>query len=169
MHYITRSERKFVTRSERKFVTGEDTSFGARSRGSRSTKSELMQEQMSAKRRLDELMVAKVVGTSRSLSIVHFTREFVLDSQGGGWTGVLLLTDGKATFTLTLRTRPPSCGCARHALHLSSQSHPHPLRLRRTAGSAQGGSSVQRLQLRRQGPNSTRARPSQGPSGADLG
>ena len=58
---------------------------------------------------------------------------------------------------LSVRTRPASCGCARHALHLASQSHPHPLRLRRTAGSAQGGSNVQRLQLRRQGPNSTRS------------
>ena len=58
-----------------------------------------MQDQMSAKRKLDEAMIVKVVGTSRTLSIVHFTREFVLDSQGGGWTGVLLLADGKATFT----------------------------------------------------------------------
>ena len=56
-------------------------------------------DQMSAKRKLDELMMEKVVGTIRSLSIVHFTREFVLDSQGGGWTGVLLLTDGKSTFS----------------------------------------------------------------------
>ena len=58
-----------------------------------------MQEQMGAKRKLDEAMMDKVVGTFRTLPIIHFTREFVLDSQGGGWTGVLLLTDGKATFT----------------------------------------------------------------------
>ena len=58
-----------------------------------------MQDQMSAKRKLDEAMILKVVGTSRTLSIMHFTSEFVLDSQGGGWTGVLLLADGKATFT----------------------------------------------------------------------
>ena len=58
-----------------------------------------MQEQMGAKRKLDEAMMDKVVGTFRTLPIIRFTREFVLDSQGGGWTGVLLLTDGKATFT----------------------------------------------------------------------
>ena len=58
-----------------------------------------MQEQMGAKRKLDEAMMDKVVGTSRTLPITHFTREFVLDSQGAGWTGVLLLADGKATFT----------------------------------------------------------------------
>ena len=70
-----------------------------------------MQDQMSAKRKLDEAMIAKVVGTSRTLSIMHFTSEFVLDSQGAGWTGVLLLADGQATFsqdqTCFMRVRSP--------------------------------------------------------------
>ena len=65
----------------------EDTSVGARS-----TKSELMHHQMSAKRALDEAMMDKLVGTSKVLPILHFPRDLVLDSQGGGWTGVLLLT-----------------------------------------------------------------------------
>ena len=56
-------------------------------------------DQMSAKRKLDELMMEKVAGTTRSLPILHFPRDLVLDSQGEGWTGVLLLTDGKSTFT----------------------------------------------------------------------
>ena len=68
-------------------------------------------DHMSAKRKLDELMMEKVAGTTRSLPILHFPRDLVLDSQGGGWTGVLLLTDGKSTFsqdqTTFIRVRSP--------------------------------------------------------------
>ena len=68
---------------------------------SRSTKM-AWHDQMSAKRRLNEVMMDKLVGTSKVLSILHFPRDLVLDSQGEGWTGVLLLTDGKSTFTQEL-------------------------------------------------------------------
>ena len=58
-----------------------------------------MHHQMSAKRALDEVMMDKLVGTSRSLTILQFTKEHLLDSQCEGWTGMLLLTDGKSTFS----------------------------------------------------------------------
>ena len=44
-------------------------------------------------------MMDKLVGTSRSLTILQFTKEYLLDLQGEGWTGMLLLTDGKSTFS----------------------------------------------------------------------
>ena len=53
----------------------------------------------------------KLVGTSRSLTILQFTKEHLLDSQCEGWTGMLLLTDGKSTFsqdqTTFIRVRSP--------------------------------------------------------------
>ena len=90
-----------------------------------------MQDQMGAKRRLDEVMMDKLVGTSKMLPILHFTRDFVLDSQGEGWTGVLLLTDGKSTFTQEqtafMRVRSPRVAspvaipCVAHAVSVAPQ------------------------------------------------
>ena len=87
---------------------------------------------MSAKRALDEVMMDQLVGTSRSLTILQFTKEHLLDSQGEGWTGMLLLTDGKSTFsqdqTCTLiRVRSPRVAspvaipCVAHAVSVAPQ------------------------------------------------
>ena len=88
---------------------------------------------MSAKRALDEVMMDQLVGTSRSLTILQFTKEHLLDSQGEGWTGMLLLTDGKSTFsqdqtqTTFIGVRSPRVAspvaipCVAHAVSVAPQ------------------------------------------------
>ena len=69
---------------------------------------------MSAERALDEVVLDKLYGTTRSLTILHFTKEYLLVSQGEGWTGMLMITNGKSTFsqgtrpqTTFIRVRSP--------------------------------------------------------------
>ena len=94
-----------------------------------------MQDQMSAKRALDEAMMDKLNGTSRSITILQFTKEYLLDLQGEGWTGMLLLTGGKSTFsqdmsqdqTTFIRVRSPRVAspvanpCVAHAVSVAPQ------------------------------------------------
>ena len=75
--------------------------------------------------------MGKLVGTSRSLTILQFTKEYLLDLQGEGWTGMLLLTDGKSTFgqdtTPFMRVRSPrvdspvAIPCVAHAVSVAPQ------------------------------------------------
>ena len=86
---------------------------------------------MSAKRALDEVMLDMLYKTTRSLTILHFTKEYLLVSQGEGWTGMLLLNDGKSTFsqgqTTFIRVRSPRVAspvanpCVAHAVSVAPQ------------------------------------------------